>query len=152
MALAAATFVDADAATILAAVLADFEALTGRTIEPSQPEYAIASCIAYRELLTMNRINAAGQALLVDYATAPTLDYLAALFNITRLPAAGAVCTLQFTIVTGHAQVTIPLGTRVASTDGEVIFTTDDDVVVPVGTDMVTMTATCSTTGIVGND
>ena len=47
--------------------------------------------------------------------------------------------------------VVIPLGTRVASSDGSVIFATDDDVTIPVGTDTVTVSATCSTTGTAGN-
>ncbi|MDP4201426.1 MAG: baseplate J/gp47 family protein [Bacteroidota bacterium] len=145
------TFVNVDPATILADILSDFQLLTGKTIEPAQPEYSIASAIAYREVLTKNRINAAGLSMLVDFSTAPVLDYIAALFNITRLAATGAVCTLQFNIVPGHLLVTIPLGTRVASTDGEVIFSTDDDVVVPVGINTVTVTATCQTTGSNGN-
>lgn len=151
MALSTPIFVDTDPAAILSDVLSDFENLTGKTIEPAQPEYAIASAIAYHKSLTMNRINEAGKAVLVDFATAPVLDYLAAPYDIKRLQAEGAVCTLGFTIVTGHLQVTIPLGTRVSSTDGNVIFATDDDVVVPAGVDYIEVTATCQTTGSEGN-
>jgi phage-related baseplate assembly protein len=152
MTLSNPVFVDADPAATLSKILVDFELLTGKTIEPSQPEYAIASCIAYHKTLTMNRINEAGKSMLVDFSIAPVLDYIAALFNITRLPAEGAVCTLGFNIVSGHLAVTIPLGTRVASKDGNVIFATDDDVVVPVGTDYVEVTATCQTVGSSGNN
>jgi len=144
-------FVDVDPALILSEVLSDFENLSGKPIEPAQPEYIIASAIAYHKALAMNRVNAAGKAMLVDFSTAPVLDYLAALFNITRLPTEGAVCTLGFTIVTGHMQVTIPLGTRVVSTDGLMIFSTDDDIVIPVGLDYVEVTATCQTLGTGGN-
>ncbi len=152
MVLSNPVFVDADPASILSKILVDFELLTGKTIEPAQPEYAIASCIAYHKTLTMNRINEAGKSMLVDFSIAPVLDYIAALFNITRLPAEGAVCTLGFNIVSGHLAVTIPIGTRVASKDGNVIFATDDDVVVPVGTDYVEITATCQTVGSSGNN
>jgi len=151
MALTDPIFVDSDPAVILSEVLSDFENLSGKTIEPAQPEYIIASAIAYHKALAMNRVNAAGKSMLVDFSTAPVLDYLASLFNITRLPAQGAVCTLGFTIVTGHLQVTIPLGTRVVSADGQMIFATDDDVVVPVGVDSVEVSATCQTTGVSGN-
>lgn len=152
MALTDPIFVNSDPATILTAILADFEALGGVPIMPAQPEYIIASAIAYRESLAMNRINAAGKAMLVDFSTAPVLDYLAALFNIVRLPAQGAVCTLQFTIVTGHLQVVIPLGTRVSSSDSKAVFTTNDDVLVAIGINVVTITATCQTTGNSGNN
>jgi len=156
MALTEPIFVDSDPATILVAVLADFENLSGHKIETSQPEYIIASAIAYHKSLAMNRVNAAGKAMLVDFSAAPVLDYLAALFNITRLPAVGAVCTLEFTIVTGHLQVILPLGTRVSSSDGNAIFSTDDDIIIPVGVGEVghpvSITATCQAVGTSGND
>jgi phage-related baseplate assembly protein len=99
----------------------------------------------------MSRINSTGKMLLVDFATAPVLDYLAASFGLTRLPAVGAACTLQFAIVAGHLPVTIPLGTRIGSADGLVVFTTDDDLYIPAGTDTITISATCSTAGAAGN-
>lgn len=144
-------FAETNPSVILTQVLKDFTDMTGKVLNPAQPEYIIASCIAYHKALTMNRINEAGKAMLVDFSTAPVLDYLAALFNITRLPAQGAVCTLGFDIVPGHMQVVIPLGTRISSTDGNVVFATDDDITVPVGTDYVEITATCETTGTAGN-
>lgn len=144
-------FAETNPSVILTQVLKDFTDMTGKVLNPAQPEYIIASCIAYHKALTMNRINEAGKAMLVDFSTAPVLDYLAALFNIIRLPAQGAVCTLGFDIVPGHMQVVIPLGTRISSTDGNVVFATDDDITVPVGTDYVEITATCETTGTAGN-
>jgi phage-related baseplate assembly protein len=150
MALKEPIFVETDPAAILTQVLEDYTAMSGKILLPAQPEYIIASCIAYHKALTMNRINETGKAMLVDFSAAPVLDYLAALFNITRLPAQGAVCTLGFDIVPGHMQVVIPLGTRISSSDGNVIFATDDDITVPVGTDYVEITATCETTGTAG--
>lgn len=151
MALTEPVFAEINPSVILTQVLKDFTDMTGKVLNPAQPEYIIASCIAYHKALTMNRINEAGKAMLVDFSTAPVLDYLAALFNITRLPAQGAACTLGFGIVPGHMQVVIPLGTRISSTDGNVVFATDDDITVPVGTDYVEITATCETAGTAGN-
>jgi phage-related baseplate assembly protein len=151
MALTEPIFVETDPAKILSEILADFTALTGREIYPGQPEYSICSCMAYHKTLTMNRINETGKAMLVDFSQNPVLDYLAALFNIVRLPAASASCTLLFNLINGHLAVTIPIGTRVRSTDGNAIFETVDDITVNEGVNSVSILATCQTTGISGN-
>lgn len=146
------TFVDSDPITILNEIVDDFQNLTGRTISESQPEHAICRCLAYHKSLTLNRVNAAGASMLVDYSTYPVLDYLAASYDIIRLEATPAVCNLHFVLVTGHLQVTIPAGTRVISTDGNVTFETIEDTTIEVGTDEVDITAQCQTTGDEGND
>jgi len=151
MALAEPIFVETDPAAILSEILADFTALTGREIYPGQPEYSICSCMAYHKTLTHNRINAAGKSMLVDFSANPVLDYLAAMFNITRLTAQSAVCTLRFILVPGHLRVTIPIGTRVRSTDGNAIFETNDDVTIEEGINTIDIVSTCQIVGLVGN-
>ena len=151
MALEEPIFVDTNPVTILNDILSDFEEFTGKKIYPGQPEYAIASALAYHKSLAMSRVNEAGKAMLVDFAANSVLDYLAASFGITRIAAQGAVCTIGFNIVPGHLQVTIPIGTRIASIDGNAVFATDDDIVVPVGINYVEITATCQTTGTAAN-
>ena len=145
-------FVQTDPQVILAEIITDFQNLTGRTIYPAQPEYAICSCLAYHKSLTLSRVNEAGKSMLVDYATYPVLDYLAASYDIQRLEATKAVCTLRFTLVSGHLEVVLPVGSRVISTDGNAIFETIEDTTIPVGTDTVDVLAECQTSGDVGND
>lgn len=152
MALTEPTFAVTDPSIIMAEVVSDFEAMTGRKIYPAQPEYIICSCLAYHKSLAMARVNEAGKAVLVDFAAAPVLDYLAAMFDIQRLDASSAVCTIRFTLVDGHSQVTIPLGTRVASTDGLVIFETTEDATVIVGVNTVDILCECQTAGVIGNN
>lgn len=144
-------FVTIDASAILSNVVSTFESIVGYTITEGQPEYSFCSCLAYYYSLAMQRINETGKSQLISYSSAPVLDYIAELVGVTRLSASGASCTLQFNLISGHLAVVIPLGTRVASSDGSVIFATDDDVTIPVGTDTVTVSATCSTTGTAGN-
>jgi phage-related baseplate assembly protein len=144
-------FVETDPAIILSEILADFTALTGLAVNPGQPEYALLSTMAYHKVLTNQRINAAGKSVLIAFSEAPVLDYIAQMFGIVRLTDNAAGCTLTFTLVDGHLNVTIPLGTRVASTDGLVIFATNDDVTVDTGTNTVNINATCQIAGLSGN-
>jgi|GEM_PF-162766 len=144
-------FVPVDPAEILSEILIEFEALTGYAIFPGQPEYSFCTSMAYREVLLRNRINAAGKSQLVSFATYPVLDYLGQLLGVARLAEAKATCNLSFSIIPGHLQVFIPLGTRVASTDGSVIFETIDDLVIPTSMNTVSILATCQTAGKSGN-
>lgn len=144
-------FVTVAPAKILDEILADYQSLSGTTCYPAQPEYLICTCLAYHKALLLNRINETGKSVLLDLSSSPVTDYLAALLGVTRLTASKAACTLRFTLVTGHLQVLIPAGTRVASSDGAIIFETVDDATVPVGTNTVDIVSECQTSGIDGN-
>jgi phage-related baseplate assembly protein len=144
-------FVTIDAEAILAAWVADYETRSGKKLQPGQPEYGILSSGAYRETLILNKVQEAAVLNLVEFSRAPVLDYLGTLVGVTRLPSAFAGCTLEFTLVEGHAQVVIPEGTRVSSADGLGIFQTLEDTTVEVGVDTVEIQAEALTAGIVGN-
>lgn len=148
----AVLFVPVDPETILSEIIADFETITGRTLEPSQPEYLFCSALAYRIVLERQRINAAGNSQLLEFSSAPVIDYLVQLVGVNRLPAQHAVCTLQFTLVAGHNTVTIPKGTRVISTDGQATFATTQDATVNADILVVNVPAECETAGDIGND
>lgn len=121
-------FVERDPAVIMAESKAMIEELLGREVQPAQVEQLILNCFVYREVLINNRFNSGMSQMLYQFSTAPVLDYIAALVAVERLPAATAGCTVRFTLVDGHGSVLIPAGTRVATTDGQVIFETLDDV------------------------
>ncbi|MCC5807243.1 MAG: baseplate J/gp47 family protein [Opitutales bacterium] len=77
-----------DFEAVFAAMLADlrerdpeFDALV-----ESDPAYKILQTAAYRELLIRQRVNDAGRAVMLAYATATDLDNLAALLGVARLP------------------------------------------------------------------
>jgi phage-related baseplate assembly protein len=144
-------FVETDSDTILSEILADFTTLTGRILEPSQPEYLLCSAMAYRVSIERQRMNTTGNSQLLEFSTAPILDYLLSLVGVTRLPAQYAVCTLQFTLIAGHGSVVIPQGTRVMSEDGQVVFATKTDTTVSADILVVNIDAECTSSGESGN-
>lgn len=144
-------FIDTNVETIVNEILADFEARTGRVLQPAQVERLLLNTLAYREVLVREGIQYSAQQNLVDFADGLSLDYLGQLVGVTRLAASPAVCTLRFTLVTGHASVIIPAGTSVKSADGLAVFRTDMDQSVVEGVDTVDIAATCDTTGTSAN-
>lgn len=144
-------FVDLDVTAIQNEMVAFYEAATGKTLRPGQPETLLINALAYREFLFRYKVNEAAKQNLVSFATAPVLDYLGELVGVTRLPASNAVCTLELTFIPTHAALVIPAGFTVASADGMAVFATD--VVTEVGANVETITvgATCLQSGAVGN-
>lgn len=146
-----AKFVSTDPEALLAEIIADFEASTGQTLQPGQPEYLWCSAFAYRIILERQRMNAVGNSQLIDFSTAPILDYIVALFGVTRLPAQSAQCTLRFTLVEGHGNIVIPQNTRVISIDGQVIFATKRDMSIDSSTQLINIDSECQVSGANGN-
>ena len=144
-------FVTVDPSTILEEIIDQFQSIIGREVLEGEPEYSICTALAYRECLLYSRINEAAKSMLLSFSSGIVTDYIGELVGVTRLTAQKALCTLSFTLISGHLQVTLPLGTRVASSDGQVIFETTDDVTIPVGTNTVSIQAECQTEGISGN-
>jgi phage-related baseplate assembly protein len=144
-------FVAVDLQQIIADVKSQYETETGKVLQPGQLEELMCRTIAYREWVVRNGINAAANQNLVEFATAPVLDYLGELVGVSRLAASPALCTNLFTLVNGHAAVVIPSGLRVGSQDGQVIFVTKNSTSVDASTDEVEIEMECLTTGIAGN-
>lgn len=152
MALTEPSFISRDIAAITSEMVASYEASTGRTLQPAQVERVLIDLIAYRESLLRIGIQEAAKQCLVAYATYPMLDYLGELVGATRLAAAYAKTTLRFTLVSAQAvAVTVPAGTRVETKDGQVVFVTDADLIIPAGSVTGDVTATATTVGIAGN-
>jgi len=152
MALPIPNFIDRNPAAILAEIKADYEARTGRTVEPAQVEMLVFQAQAYRELLVRNQIQDASLQNLVAYARYPMLDYLGELVGVTRLPAASAFATILLTLVEGHGDVVIPSGTRIQSTDGRATFTIIQNYSVLAADNTVTVSAIATTPGTGSND
>jgi phage-related baseplate assembly protein len=127
------------------------ELALGRALAPGDIEMLIANCFVYEMQLLCIAGNQAFRQNLVSFSTGSMLEFLGALVGVTRLPAAGAQCTLQFNFVDGHNAVQLPIGLRVQSVDGQVIFTTTKAVDIPIGMASTTVTALCQTAGASGN-
>ena len=127
------SFISRDEASIIAEIVADYEARTGRTLYPAQVERLMLNALAYRELLLRNQIQSAALQNLVDFSSAPVLDYLGVIVGVTRLAAQAATVTVRFTLTANVGGVTIPQGIRVSSVDGLAVFSTQAATVVPAG-------------------
>lgn len=145
-------FIEVDPQAILLDLVNKYQVDTGITLQPAQVEQILLNCIAYRTALNLERINFAGKQGLIDFSTAPILDYLCANLDVTRLPAGNAVCKIRFTLNPGHGVITIPQGLRVQSLDGNVFFSTDVATNVDAITNVVDINCTCGVTGVVGNN
>lgn len=144
-------FVSRDVQAIQSELIALYESFTGKTLQPAQPERLLINAFAYREGLVRQAIQDAAVQNLVKFSSAPVLDRLGDLLGVVRLAATPAKCKLRFTLVSGHAAVIIPAGTRVSSTDGIAVFVTEYDQPVAVGVNTVDVDAECLTEGSIGN-
>lgn len=151
MALDKPIFIDTDPNTIIGDMVAWYETETGKTLQPAQVERLLINAFAYREALIRNQINEAARQNLVDFATAPVLDYLGALVGVTRLPESPANCDVTFNLTPGHGIVLIPEGTRVATSDARYIFATQEPVTVQANVNTVSIFCVAEQPGAGGN-
>jgi phage-related baseplate assembly protein len=150
------TFVDADLLDpdkVVASMVAGYESRTGRTLYPADPMRLAILWAA--DIIIHDRIvyNDSARQNVPRYANGTKLDSLGELFkDVSRLGSGAALTTLRFTItgVLAFEQL-IPVGTRVSTLDGKVIFETTADAYVTAGNLYVDVTAQCRTAGTVGN-
>jgi phage-related baseplate assembly protein len=129
-----------------------YQSATGRTLYPAQVERLYVNLVAYRESLVRNAIQYAALQNLLAYAGYPNLDYLGALLGVSRLPAQGAVATLQFTLGTAlPIATTIPAAIQIGTQDAAYIFSTVSALVIPAGSLSGVIAAVCTTPGSGGN-
>jgi len=133
---------------ILTDMVAAFQAAAGRTLQPAQVERLLINLYAYRESLVRNAVQYAGQQNLLAYAAFPMLDYLGQLLSVTRLPAQGAVTTLQFNMANAlSVSYTITAGTQVGTNDGQFVFATTSDLTFSPGSLTGTIPAAATVSG-----
>lgn len=144
-------FVEHDVKAIKEEMIAFYESSTDKTLQHAQPEMLLINALAYREFLFRYKVNEAAKQNLVDFATAPILDYLGRLVGVERLAPSKAVCTIVFTLTDGHGDLVIPAGLRVATTDGLVVFETNEPTPVVEGVAEAQVECTAQTEGTIGN-
>ena len=137
---------------ILADMIAEFEAASGRTLQPAQVERLLINLYAYRESLVRNAIQYAAEQNLLAFASFPMLDYLGQLLSVTRLASQPALTTLQFTL-TGALTVpfTIPAGTLAGTSDGQFAFATSATIVIAAGATVASVAAAATAPGAGAN-
>lgn len=144
-------FVDADAKTVEAEIIKEYETTTKRNLAPGDPVRLFLLTITNIIVLLKNNINETGKQNLLRYAEGDKLDHLGALMGVERIPATAAKTTMLVTLSdTLTFNVTIPSGTRFTA-DGQVFFASDLALVIPAGQQTGTVAATCTETGTAGN-
>lgn len=131
--------------------LYESDEISGRTLFPAQVETLIINMAAYRESLLRKQVNDAALQNLVEFSTAPIIDYLGMLVGTYRLPAAPAKALFAFEFEISHPPLIIPAGFAVATENG-LLFALQDDLIV--GEDVTTVgdiELVCTTDGIAGN-
>ena len=145
-------FITRDPEAVVAHMVAQFEADSGKTLYPAQPERLLVNQIAYRESLLREAIQDAALQNLVAFARAPQLDYLGQLLGVARLGAAPATTVLRFTFPSAFGvSVFLPAGIRCATANGLIVFATDSIVQLSAGSTIIDVPATCETVGMAGN-
>ena len=145
------SFCETDTAAVEAAVIADYERITGKTLYPGDPERLFCEGVAYLIAKQLFEIDYAGKMDLVSYAVSDYLDHVGALLNTTRLGSAHAKTTLRYTLTEPVSwDITIPAGSR-ATADGSLHFATNADAVIAAGESYLDVAATCLEAGTVGN-
>jgi len=146
------SFIDRDPATITSEMVSQFEAMAGKTLYPAQPERLVVDMVAYRETGVRIALQEAAKLNLVRYSRGAILDYLGELLGVSRLDASAAQTTIRFTLsAVQSVGVVVPAGTRVQSSDGQIVFATDAAATIPAGSLYVDATATAETAGTSGN-
>lgn len=145
-------FVDIDTETVEAALFETYTNITGRTLQKADPIRLFILFVADVIVQIKHNINDTGKQNLLKYAEGDTLENLAALVNVTRLPANAATTTMLVTLSAARDNETVvPAGTRISTADN-VVFATDEALTITAGDTTGTVSATCTATGAAGND
>ena len=152
--MAAPQFIDSDVNSIKARMIAAFQTETGTIINDTSPVTMLINAMAYTLSQHCVNIQNALQLGLAKFSNGAILDLLAENVGVTRLPEQPATINVQFTSQ-DTADVTIAAGTRIASTDGAIIFEVIDDFDWSFGSgDETTLNVLCEaiTPGLIGNN
>lgn len=145
-------FVDTDAEALTTTLTRRYEAITGHTVSPADPERLFIAWLVdaiVKERVNMNFI---GNMNIPSRATGEYLEALGEwIYGISRHAAAAAKCTVRFTISSVPTAVAIPAGTRVSDVSGALVWATTADAIIPGGTTTKDLTVECLTVGEIGN-
>ena len=144
-------FAEKDPDKITAEILNIYETLTGRTLARADPVRLFLDAVILAIIQQRNLIDFAAKQNLLAYASGGYLDHIGALLGVSRLEAAHAATTMQFTVSASFSRdVIIPSGTRISTGDG-VTFATTSEAVIPAGSLSAAASAQCETAGTSGN-
>ncbi len=146
-------FVNTDSASLIASLTIAYEKLTGRTLQPSDPDKLFLSWVA--DVIIQERVNQnyIGNQNIPSRAEGENLDALGEfIYSVKRLAAQSAKCTVRFHISEAQAMaILVPVGTRVTDTSRSLVWATTKDEYVPAGETSIDVMVQCETEGETGN-
>ena len=144
-------FAEKDTAIIEAEIFARFEEKLGRKLAPGDPWRQTLLSFVYWLSMARSNVDFAGKQNLLKYASQGYLQNLGAWLGVKQSAPTFAGTTLKFTLSTVLPHiVAIPQGTR-ATPGGNIFFATNQYVEIPAGQLSVSVNATCTTAGSIGN-
>jgi phage-related baseplate assembly protein len=150
--LPAPQFALTDPTVILADLVSQYEALTGRTLYPGQIERMFISLLTYLTILNRNALQQACLQQLVLFATGAALDHRGVEVDTPRLGATPALTTLRITLPAAlSSDIVIPAGYQVQTKDAKAIFITTQALLIPRGALQGDVAAQCQMPGTAGN-
>lgn len=144
-------FTEYDSESIISELVANFEAVTGETLQPSDERRIFLNNLAQVIVQIKANINDTGNQVLLRTARGEVLEALGEFWGVNRIGAKIARTTLKFTLSEAQPDtVTIPIGTR-ATPDGQIYFATTEKLEIPANSTEGSVEAECLTEGAVGN-
>jgi phage-related baseplate assembly protein len=145
------TFANARSDEVVSRLVAQFEAVLGETLQPSDERRIFLNQLAQVVVAISHDTNDKGNQSLLRYARGENLDAIGEFFGVERIAANGASVRLKFSLSEARAyDTTIPQGTR-ATPDGKTYFATTEALTIPAGATDGEVWANCLTAGVVGN-
>lgn len=145
-------FSELDPAKMESSVITVFEAITGRTLYPGDPERLFCEAMAYLVTMQNVAIDTAAKQNLLAYAEKDHLDHLGASVDTPRLGAEAAVTVMRYSLAEPlEWPVLIPEGSRVCPAEGKIIFRLDRSATIAAGEMFADVPAACLEAGQKGN-
>lgn len=144
-------FVETDPTVYERQLIEAYENLTGRTLNPADPERLLINLLTYAITVCAINIDETGRLNLLATSRGEYLDRLGELVGCMRLPAQKAKTVLRFSLDSPlNFDVVIPAGTRVG-VDNEKYFLTTKETKIPAGQTYVDVDAEYFEAGVEGN-
>ena len=128
--------------------------LTNTTVvlQPADDQSIMLSAAATYMEWIMEHVQAAGEQTMLKDTWGEAEENKAAMVGLSRKDATAATTTLRFTLSEARDTVTsIPEGSTVSSTNGEIYFETTEYAEIPRGETSMDVPAECTLTGVIGN-
>ena len=146
-------FVPTDSTEIVAEMTAAYEKMTGRKLQPADPDKLFIAWIA--DVIIQERVNQnyVGNQNIPSRAVGDNLDALGNwIYDIPRTLSQPSMCIVRFSItIAQQSVIVIPAGTRVTDVQNALVWETMNDATIAIGDTYTDTLVQCQTAGTIGN-